>query len=325
MAYIALNCTTCDIIFNREKKYVDYSKKNGQINFFCTRQCQFKFQKNGIEKYCIYCNKRYYVTASLVAQQKFCSQNCSAKNNNAKRNETGYSTKNKITERTCVKCKYTRSFSIHAAQSSLCQKCNSEIVLEKQIEAALSKLKNQEIPHFRKKIKLKEKVKYIKIHSQTTKNCQNCSIPFISKCAKFCDNCRTLMLHNNGLKSIQIQGDTRRSKNEIHFAKLCTEKFKNVLTNAPIFNGWDADIVIDDYKIAVSWNGQWHYVPIISENYLNKIQLRDRFRNENIIKCGYKHYSVKDMGKENPVFVEQEFQKFLKWIEYNDSKNSASR
>src|SRR5690606_21398659 len=130
------------------------------------------------------------------------------------------------------------------------------------------------------------------------------------KKSKYCNECIEYLQSIGGRKSAISQGDSRRSKNEIHFASLCEEKFTNVLTNAPIFNGWDADIIISDYKIAVSWNGQWHYVPIISEKYLTDVQRRDKFREENIIKCGYRHYIIKDMGKENSAFVLSEFEKF---------------
>lgn len=64
-----------------------------------------------------------------------------------------------------------------------------------------------------------------------------------------------IALHNGGCKGIQHQGDLRRSKNEIEFCKLCEEYFDNVKHNESIFNGWDADIIIEDIKFAVLWNG----------------------------------------------------------------------
>jgi hypothetical protein len=51
----------------------------------------------------------------------------------------------------------------------------------------------------------------------------------------------------------------RRSKNEIKFCILCEQNFSNVEHNKPIFNGWDADIIIHDIKYAILWNGAWHY------------------------------------------------------------------
>ena len=26
-----------------------------------------------------------------------------------------------------------------------------------------------------------------------------------------------------------------------------------------MFNGWDADVILPDLKIAIMWNGIWHY------------------------------------------------------------------
>lgn len=117
-----------------------------------------------------------------------------------------------------------------------------------------------------------------------------------------------------GRKSVSIQGDARRSKNEIEFYKLCKAKFVNVDSNEPIFNGWDADIIIHDYKVAVLWNGPWHYKEIYKNTSLAQIQNRDRIKVSEIKKMGYIPYIIKDMGKTNIDFVKQEFLKFLEFI-----------
>ena len=38
---------------------------------------------------------------------------------------------------------------------------------------------------------------------------------------------------------------------------------------------WDADIIIHDYKIAILWNGAWHYKQISKNSSLIQIQNRD--------------------------------------------------
>ena len=103
----------------------------------------------------------------------------------------------------------------------------------------------------------------------------------------------------------------RRSKNEIYFAELCIKEFKKVLLNENIFNGWDADVIIEDYKIAVLWNGVWHYKKITRKHSVKQVQNRDRIKIKEIKKKGYIPYIVKDMGKHNKKFVESEFDKFL--------------
>ena len=118
-----------------------------------------------------------------------------------------------------------------------------------------------------------------------------------------------------GLKSSQVQREVRRSKNEILFCKLCEEHFKNVRHNEPIFNGWDADVIVDDKKYAVLWNGRWHYDELSKTTSLKQIQNRDRIKIKEIVNSGYTPYIIKDMGSYNPTFVREQFDKFLKDIE----------
>jgi hypothetical protein len=121
--------------------------------------------------------------------------------------------------------------------------------------------------------------------------------------AKFCVICRS--------KRSQI----RRSKNEILFAELCKKHFNNVECNIPMFNGWDADVIFPDLKIAVLWDRQWHFseIKIKSNHSPAQMKNRDKFKRENIEKLGYTHYTVKDPAKYNPKFVETEFEKFIKF------------
>lgn len=107
-----------------------------------------------------------------------------------------------------------------------------------------------------------------------------------------------------------------RGKNEIHFAKLCIEYFgeDKVLCNQPIFNGWDADVIIPHLKIAVLWNGVHHYKTVYKEQSLSQVQNRDKIKLDQIAKHGYTAYTIKDMGKVKPEFVKQEFMKFLEYL-----------
>jgi hypothetical protein len=103
-----------------------------------------------------------------------------------------------------------------------------------------------------------------------------------------------------------------RSKNEMYFAELCAAKFDKVKCNEPLFNGWDADVIISSMKIAVLWNGIWHYRQVNKNHNLEHVKIRDKYKLENIIKCGYTPYIIKDMGSYKKEFVESEFNKFLK-------------
>lgn len=114
-----------------------------------------------------------------------------------------------------------------------------------------------------------------------------------------------------GLHSVEKQG--LRSKNEIHFFNLCKEVLSDieVLSNAAVFDGWDADVVIPSIKLAILWNGIWHYQAVSKAYSVEQIQARDKVKEAVIHKCGYDIYIVKDMGNENPTFVQKQFLCFV--------------
>lgn len=112
-----------------------------------------------------------------------------------------------------------------------------------------------------------------------------------------------------GLNSVSSQN--RRSKNETYFSELCKTHFADVTENERFFDGWDADVIIHSKKIAILWNGAWHYKKITHKHSLEQVQNRDSIKNKIIEKYCYIPYTIKDMGKANKGFVEQEFQIFL--------------
>lgn len=153
------------------------------------------------------------------------------------------------------------------------------------------------------------------------KNCVVCHTEFTVpgrkknrvSCSDECSKIRKIqVMSERGRHSAASQ--QRRSKNEIEFAELCKSKFTNILLNDPIFDGWDADVILTDHKIAVMWNGPWHYHKITEQHSLEQVQTRDRIKIKAIIQHGYKPYVVKDMGSHNLEFVASEFEKFLRWI-----------
>jgi hypothetical protein len=113
----------------------------------------------------------------------------------------------------------------------------------------------------------------------------------------------------NGGK-VSAQKQSRRSQNEIYFAELCTEYF-TITTNEQFFDGWDADVIIHSDKIAILWNGAWHYKQISKTQSLKQVQARDIVKTAIIKKKEYAPYVIIDMGKYDKPFVEQEFAVFL--------------
>lgn len=119
-------------------------------------------------------------------------------------------------------------------------------------------------------------------------------------------------------KGVAIQSERRRSKNEIAFCSLCEQYFSNVEHNVPIFNGWDADVIIHDIKYAVLWNGKWHYEKITKSHSIEQVQNRDHIKINEIIKYGYTPYIIKDVGKHRKSFVREEFDKFIRLVSTKD-------
>lgn len=152
--------------------------------------------------------------------------------------------------------------------------------------------------------------------------CLNCNNEFETKrkriyCSLKCRNTSEELKmsgRKGGLNSSLKR--TKRSVNEIYFFQLCKERFKNVLNNVPMFNGWDADIILPDLKIAILWNGKWHYEKITEQHSLEQVQNRDKIKQKEIENCGYIPYIVKDMGSRNKKFVEEQFLIFTDIVQW---------
>lgn len=119
-------------------------------------------------------------------------------------------------------------------------------------------------------------------------------------------------------KAAAVQAERRRSRNEIAFCNLCEQHFDNVIHNQGIFNGWDADIILQDQKIAVLWNGNWHYEEVMPGTSLKMIQNRDKIKINEINKAGYIAYIIKDVKKYNTKFHKEKFDEFLEYIKNGD-------
>jgi predicted nucleic acid-binding Zn ribbon protein len=111
-----------------------------------------------------------------------------------------------------------------------------------------------------------------------------------------------------------VLSQNRRSKNEILFGDLCVSYFNNVKLNEPIFNGWDADIILEDCKLAILWNGNWHHKQIGLKHSLEQVKNRDNIKIKEIKESGYEPYIINDYGKYNEEFVKNEFDKLKLYL-----------
>ena len=115
-----------------------------------------------------------------------------------------------------------------------------------------------------------------------------------------------------GIASAKVQ--VRRSKNEIYFSELCEKEYKEIITNDPIFDGWDADVILPTLKIAVLWNGIWHYKKVRNGHDPEDVQRRDRLKIKAIKIKGYIPYVIVDMGRHNKSFVMEQFEIFKRKV-----------
>lgn len=151
-------------------------------------------------------------------------------------------------------------------------------------------------------------------YERNPNRCTQCgkALSYNMRFRKTCsDECLHTLRSELGKKLVALQN--LRSKNEIAFCQLCEQYFgkENVLHNAVMFNGWDADIIIPSLKVAILWNGPWHYIEISKTQKLKQVQNRDRIKLREIINCGYRPYIIEDVKREKDK-VEKEFERFKK-------------
>lgn len=225
------------------------------------------------------------------AHSKFCNRSCSASYNNKNRDTSFH---NKLKKIKCVGC--SKEEEVKLATNPAKYKCND--------------------------------CKF----GPNGKNCRQCNLALVYRQKIYCSNKCTVASQDHsklgrlgGAKSVLSQ--SRRSKNEIYFSELCKQKFLIVKDNEPMFNGWDADVILINEKIGVLWNGIWHYKKVRVQHSVEAVQARDKAKIEQIINCGYKPYVIKDTGSHKKQFVESEFKIFCNWLntqQINASNNISN-
>ena len=265
----------------------EFSKrKDSNVNKFCSKSCNAKFyhaQRKALTKYeshfCKFCNKE------IRSYQIFCDRSCAASHNNKIRKEKGFTTKGRTKSVACIECGVNYTISLTASNNYKCNNCKDKFI---------------------------------------TKQCKNCNLVFkispISRQNTCSKQCCTALRRIGAIKGgkISAQKNNRRSKNEILFANMCAE-LGDILTNIPLFKGWDADVILPKYKIAVLWNGVWHHKKITSKHSVKQVQNRDKIKIKEIISAGYTPYIINDMGSENSEFVVEQFNIFKSWVQERDS------
>jgi hypothetical protein len=265
---------------------------------------------------CKKCNKEY--TLNLTEKEfnkngfrKNCSRNCANSSCRKLSDEIMKERQSKLKDVKCLNC-LTLFTMKHEYQITCCYKCTIQY-----------KIRTGKLINFGQLGGINSKRSTI----QYNLICKNCSKEFIHGNIKKIGCCRKCTIQykistgelidygkKGGQNSAKVQFERRRSKNEIYFYELCFKHFVNVENNKAIFNNWDADIIIHDIKYAVLWNGAWHYKKITQKHSVTQVQNRDKIKISEIIKFGYTPYIIKDMGKYNTEFVEEQFDKFIEYL-----------
>lgn len=132
-------------------------------------------------------------------------------------------------------------------------------------------------------------------------------------CSDHCLHLVSVKIGERAGKISASKSSVKRSKNEVMFFELCKSIQPSVSSEFSI-NGWDADIAFVDEKVAVFWNGIWHYKQLpVHNHHLRQVQNRDKIKKELYESSGWKVYVIQDMGKRNPTFVSRQFDVFKEW------------
>jgi predicted nucleic acid-binding Zn ribbon protein len=222
----------------------------------------------------------------------------------------------------CIECKKPLSYP-QRIYTFCSRKCGSIKANRERLDNGykMSDQQRQALSIAAKKIQNEKSLPDREIYKINPKTCVQCSIPleYEKRRSKTCSKeCLRLVNKKSGqqggLKSASGPR-AKRSKNEILFAELCLQEFTKVTCNERIFDGWDADVLIYDHKIAVLWNGDWHYREMGCYNHsLSQVQNRDKFKAELIKKYGWLLYVVKDTT-DHPTKPKDAVVQLKTWIE----------
>lgn len=209
---------------------------------------------------CFFCEETMpYKAQASRSERKFCNKSCAGKHNNKIRLESkSFYQKGLTKDCFCILCK--KNIKIGKNGSSNKAKCN---------ECKLF------------------------THKFIIKKCKNCNSAFKTKTKSlYCSAiCLSLIKQKAGSLGGKNSASKRikRSKDEIELYSMCHQYFPSVRHNEIIKDGWDADIIIDDCKIAILWNGPWHYKQLTLKNHsLKQVQNRDKIKINILSSIGWK-------------------------------------
>jgi len=283
---VPLECPVCKKIFTRLQKRIKSDMKyNPSILFYCSFKCMgISNKKPKIKLNCFYCKEDFELTqgelnkrlkVNIDKERLCCSNTCANKVNIIR------SPKAKLNISNAMKKYYIENVFNTA-------------------EYIISWRGKERVAHFKCKCKICGK-EFSHIKRKVT-----CSPECNSKLSSMSGK-------KGGSKTASLSFHKRnRSKNEKLFYSKIKEIFPDTIKNERIFNGSDADIIIPSIKLAIHWNGKWHYQNVFNnekgQKIFDTVKKKDVIRYSEVEKCGYRNYIIKDMG----IFNEQKVLSELK-------------
>lgn len=259
-----------------------------------------RFNKNG------YINSEQHKINSLIGIKKtqikypciYCQQNITLAN---KSKHELACFKNPINFKKCQNCevqiKKNQNFCSRTCNATFHNKLRPPVSVETKLK--ISSARRGVKSSIATRLKLIKNCQEIIIKSDGIfyqRQCIHCKNIFetIRKKKKTCSiECLRAICRKSGLKSANNRAV--RSQDEIALYQLCCDFFKNVTHNTIIAEGWDADILLHDQKIAILWNGPWHYQQMPFRNHsLLQVQNRDRIKIDVLSKAGWQVIAFED-------------------------------
>lgn len=118
----------------------------------------------------------------------------------------------------------------------------------------------------------------------------------------------------NKINNKQIFGT--RSKAEIYLENRLTKEFQNlhiIYNDREILNGKELDVFIPSLKLAIEWNGIYHFKKIRDDGFFEKTKMKDNQKIEECLELGIELYVIKDLTSDKK-FIKEETEKIIKFL-----------
>lgn len=251
--------------------------------------------KYPFERSCEECSVIFSISNAMFKNKRFCSLSCSTKSRGT-RSKMLY----QQSPKQCLLCQAPIPYEVRH-RNKFCSSSCSCTYNNKQRTTEYHKRHGEKIKevYITKPRVVKPAIgKPAIVEMPKTVKCIVCSQMFTVKnknsTKKSCSReCQTVLYQKAGQKSANTR--CLRSKKEIQLYNLCAGHYTDVKHNEVIVDGWDADIVIPNKKVAILWNGPWHYRQMpVSNHSLTQVQNRDRIKIKLFESLGWKVFVFED-------------------------------